>query len=268
LVLLAGPATAAEVRLEVSGDVKATEEALDVRVDLDNRGDAHAAAVTVQGELLGAHDEARVEAGIAPGGKAAVSLHFPVEVTRAGVHAVALRLDYQPQPGPASVSQRAYLLLSLGANPPPAVRVSAPEMRLRDRDLLRLRLESADGAEHRVRLRVLTPRGLNAESPESEVAVPATGEALVEVPVLRGSIPRPSRQGVLVLAGTTDGPLETTAVATTVAEIEGDPAWLPHLQRPLALVAFGFLLAAVVVEIRSARSQQEEAPPQSATPPA
>lgn len=248
--------------------MKAIEDGLEVRVDLTNRGDAHAAGVFVQGELLGDWEEGRLDAGIPPGGKASVSLRFEVEVTRPGVHPVVLRLEYQPQPGPEAVSQRAYLLVSLGANPPPAVKVSAAQLRLRDRDSLKVRLESADGAEHKVRLRVLTPKGLNAESPEADVSVPARGEATVEVPVLRGSVPRPSRQGLLVVAGSTDGEQETTAVATTVVDVAPDPAWLPHLRRPVALLAFALLLAAVAWEILAARRERAVPGPKGAAPPA
>jgi hypothetical protein len=265
-MLLAAEGLAAEVRLDVSGDIKAVEDGLEVRVDLTNRGDGEAAEVAVQGELLGKWDEGRVDAGIPPGGKAAVSLRFPVEVTRPGVHPVVLRLEYQTRPTPGVVSQRAYLLLSLGANPPPAVRVAAAEMRLHDRDLLKVRLESADGAEHRARLRVLTPRGLNAESPEAEVTVPARGEAVVEVPVRRGSVPRPSRQGLLLVAGTADGEQETTAVATTVVDVAADPAWLPRVRRPLAVVAFALMVAAVVLEILAVRRESAGAPADAAPP--
>jgi hypothetical protein len=247
------------VRLEVTGQVEAVDDGLAVRVVLTNRGDTGAAGVVVQGELLGERDEGRLETGIPAGGTGTVPLRFPVEVRRPGVHPVALRLEYQATPDPGVVSQRAYLLLSLGANPPPAIRVSAAETHLRDRDPLRVTVESADGAAHRVRLRVLTPKGLNAESPEGEVAVPAQGGVRVDVPILRGSVARPSRQGVLIVAGSTDGSEETTAVATTVVEVAGDPAWLPHLRRPLAAVAFLLLVAAVAIEVR--RVLRPAAPP-------
>jgi hypothetical protein len=239
--------------------VEAVDDGLAVRVSLSNRGDTGAAGVLVQGELLGERDEGRLDSGIAAGGTGTVALRFPVEVRRPGVHPVALRLEYQATPSPGVISQRAYLLLSLGANPPPAVRVAAPALRLRDRDPLRVTVESADGASHRVRLRVLTPKGLNAESPEGDVVVPAQGAVTVDVPILRGSVARPSQQGLLIVAGSTDGPEETTAVATTVVHVAGDPAWLPRVRRPLAAAAFLLLVAAVTVEV--VRALRPAAPP-------
>jgi len=239
----------------VAGAAEARAEVLEVRIDLANRGDASAHALLVEGELLGHQDSARLEAGVPAAASRSVLLRFPAEVPRPGVHPVSLRLEYQPLPGPGSVSQRAYLLLSLGANPPPAVRLRSSELTLQDRGLLRAELESADGAPHQVRLRVLTPRGLNAENPRGEVAVPGRGTTTVEVQVLRGAVPRPSRQGLLLLAGTSDGPYETTAVATTVVNVSADPAWLPRLRRTMALTAVALLVAAVIVELLGLRAR-------------
>ena len=144
-----------------------------------------------------------------PGQTVSAPLVFPREVPRPGVYPVVLLLDYAPRAAegatPTAVSQRAFLLLTLGATAAAPVRLSAPEVTLRDRAPLAVSLESADGRAHRVRLRVLTPRGLNPERIEDEVQVPATGVATVSVPLLRGAVPRPSQQGVLVVAETLDG---------------------------------------------------------------
>jgi hypothetical protein len=163
-----------------------------------------------------------------------------------------LLIDYTPRTpvagASAAMSQRAFLLLSLGAAPPPAVRLSAPELALRDRALLPVTLQSADGAAHRVRLRVLGPRGLNAEHAQDEVAVPATGTAAVSVPLLRGGVPRPSRQGVLLVAETLDGDLARASTATTVVEVAAPADLMPRLRVPFLLAAALLLAAAAVLE--------------------
>jgi hypothetical protein len=251
------PVLAGVPALEVSGAVSlADENTLEVRVDLTNRG-GPSGPVTIDGELAGGHDEAKVASGIGTGEIGSAVLHFPRAVPRPGVHPLVLLLDYSPRApvagAPAALSQRAFLLLSLGAAPPPPVRLSAPELGLRDRGLLRVSLQSADGAAHRVRLRVLGPRGLNAEHAVDEVAVPATGSASVTVPLLRGGVPRPSRQGVLLVAETLDGALAQASAATTVVDVAAPADLTPHLRVPFIVIAALLLAAAAVLEWRHLR---------------
>jgi hypothetical protein len=216
-----------------------------VRVDLTNRGGA-AGSVTVQGELAGHYDEARLPAGVAAGITAAVRLVFPREVPKPGVYPVVLLLDYSPAGATATQSQRAYLLLTLGATAAAPVRITAPEILLRDRVLLPVALESADGRAHRIRLRVLTPRGLNPERLQDEVAVPASGTATVSVPLLRGGVQRRSRQGLLLVAETLDGDVAQASTATSIVEVEAASDLMPHWRDPFVITA-GLLLAAAAV---------------------
>jgi hypothetical protein len=216
-----------------------------VRVDLTNRGGA-AGSLAVQGELAGHYDEAKLPAGVAAGTTAAVRLVFPREVPKPGVYPVVLLLDYGPAGATATQSQRAYLLLTLGATAAAPVRIAAPELRLRDRVLLPVALESADGRAHRIRLRVLTPRGLNPERLQDEVAVPASGTATVSVPLLRGGVQRKSRQGLLLVAETLDGDVAQASTATSIVEVEAASDLMPHWRDPF-IIAAGLLLAAAAV---------------------
>jgi hypothetical protein len=255
VLLLAAAAPAAPASLppsqapafEVGGNVSLNDEGeLEVRVDLTNRGGA-AGTVTVQGELAGHYDVARLPDGVASGAAASARLVFPREVPKPGVYPVVLLLDYGPRAaaGAPTVtqSQRAYLLLTLGATAPAPVRISAPEVTLRDRTLLPVVLESADGRAHRIRLRVLAPRGLNPERLQDEVAVPASGAATVSVPLLRGGVQRQSRQGLLLVAETLDGDVAQAATATSVVEVEAASELMPRWRDPF-VVAAGLLLAA------------------------
>jgi len=258
VMAVTAPAVSSPVpALDVSGAVSlAGDDRLEVRVDLTNRGGA-AGPVSVMGELAGNYDEAKVAGGIDAGATASAVLHFPRQVPRPGVHPLVLLLDYGPRaaaPGaPAALSQRAFLLLSLGAAAPPAVRLSAPEVSLKDRALLPVSLQSADAAAHRVRLRVLTPRGLNPERAQDEVAVPATGLVTVSVPLLRGGVPRPSRQGVLLVAETLDGAVAQASTAATVVAVEAEVDLMPHLRVPFVVIAALLLLAAALLEWRHLR---------------
>ena len=246
---------AAEVRFEVGGAVEAADETLDVRVDLINGGDVAATAVDVRGELGDEENVVAMPNGVPAHATRSVFFRF-ARVPRPGVHVLGLRLDYTeataPGRTPVTASQRAYLLLSLGASTPALLRLSAGEASIGTRGTVPVRLESADGASHRVRVRVLTPRGLNADSPV-EVVVPAAGSAIAEVPVLRGNVPRPSRQGILVVAEVLGGDVAQANVAATLIHIAPDPALLPRLRWPLAVVVVALLLAAVIVETRSRR---------------
>jgi hypothetical protein len=238
LALLAAPAPAGEVRLDVSGQLRAEDDRLVVRVDVVNRGDASARALRVEGELLGARSEAALAEDLPARAVRSVELRFPQEVPRPGVHPLALHLRYTAEGAAGhapAVSQRAYLLLAVGANPPPSVRLDVPDARLARHTVLPIRLESADGAAHRVRLRALAPRGLNALAPEA---------------------PPASQAGIVVLAVEVDGSLARTAAATGRVVVVAPPRpWLPRLRVPLLVSALALLAAAVLRELWSFRAR-------------
>lgn len=261
-------------RFEVAGAVAVTEEDLDVRVEVRNTGDAPAAPLSVEGELLGERRQARLQGGLQPGQSGTVHLLFPLAVPRPGVHALVLLLEY-PEEGPKDAagnpplaSQRAYLLLALGATAEPAVRIHPPELRLDTRGDLAVGLESLDGTPHRVRLRVLTARGIRAETPPQEVDVPARGRVDAVATLMRSGAARGTRHGILLVAATLDGPLERTSVATGAVEIAPDPAWTPRLRRPLALLALLLLAAVIVFEGLRVRTNLRRAAGAGPDPPA
>lgn len=230
-------------------------------VVLRNAGDDKAAPLAVLAELMGRTREARLESGVEGGAEATVALRFPFEVPRPGLHAIVLLLEWPVGPAPASggepplASQRAYLLLTLGVAAEPAVRLMVPELSLETMGALPVGLESADGAAHRVAVRVLTPRGLNVLGVSSvEVDVPASGRVDASFSLLRAGAPRESRQGILIVASAADGPLERTAVATGVVKIARDPALLPRLRPALWILAALLLAAAAWAELRRPRA--------------
>jgi hypothetical protein len=252
LLLLALTAARAEARvqLEVSGSATTEDEDLVVSVQVDNRGTTAATTVVVHGELLGHHDEVQKDAGIAAGSWTEAQLRFPHDVPRPGVHVVWLRIEHKVHEKGVWAGQAAYLLVALGANPPPAVRVFAGEVTIDTRGGLPVELESADGRPHVARLRLLTPKGINPFGETADVHVPAQGRVSVTLEMLRGSASRGSRYGVLAAASTMDGPEQTSAVAQGVVSIAPDPAVMPRLRTPLTVLAIGLLLVATVVELR------------------
>ena len=252
LALFAAAAAArAEAVLDVSGSVVSVAPRLEVRVVVTNHGDREAAPLEVVGELLGELRSARLAGGVAPGGEGAVLLSFAPASARPGTYALALLLEH-PVEGtpdgagnPPVASQRAWLLVALGASPPPAVRLEADPLRLDVRGDLAVRLESADGEPHRVRLRALPARGLRAEGDGADVAVPARGTAPAALPLVRAGAARGSRHAVLLVAEATDGPLARTAVLAAPVEVAPFPSRLPHLHVPLLVL--GVLLVAVAL---------------------
>lgn len=257
LVLAAAPARAGAV-LDVSGAVVSVTPRLEVRVVVTNRGDREAAPLEVEGELLGEVRSARLAGGVAPGGEGAVLLDFSPSIARPGTHALVLLLEH-PVEGtpdgagnPPMASQRAWLLLALGASPPPPVRLAADPLRLDVRGDLAVRLESADGEAHRVRVRALPARGLRAEG-AADVAVPARGTVPATLPLVRAGAPRGSRHAVLVVAETTDGPLARTAVLAAPVEVAPFPSTLPRLRVPLLVLGLVLLAVALGAEVRRRR---------------
>ena len=241
------------MRLDVAGDARAEAQRLSVSVALTNRGESSARTVDVEGELLGRRDEAHLTDGVAAGATRAVMLRFPLDVPRPGVHALALHLRYlstaEPE-GAEPSSQRAYLLLALGASPPASVRMSVEPARVVYEGVARVRIESADGAAHRVRLRALAPRGLFALDPGEPVVVPAAGRVTAALRVLRAGAPLGSRAGIVVLAEDADGPLARTAAATGEVEVQPARPWLPRLREPVLVIALALMAGAVVIELR------------------
>jgi hypothetical protein len=252
LIFVAAPSVRGDVRLEISGAVEASDDALVVRVDLKNGGETSVTTLSVDGELLGSRAQAQLSSGIPAGTARSVALKFPANVPRPGVHALSLLLDYTwPGPrGPASVSQRAYLLVGLGEVAEPAVRLTLPETQMGYAGVVSVGIESADGAPHTLRVHLQGPRGFRADDPPDEIQVPGRGVIQAPIRVFRGALPWASRQGILVTAESTDGPVASTAVATGIALISPDPVWMPRLRKPLLAVAIILLCAAAGLEVR------------------
>jgi hypothetical protein len=119
-----------------------------------------------------------------------------------------------------------------------------------------VRIDSADLRPHRVRLRMLTPLGLQPFGPEPEVDVPRFGGVDAEMRLLRGGAPRPSRQGLVVLAETIGEEPPNAGAATTVVEVQADPAWMPRLRWPLLALAVLLFVAAGYAEKRKQRRER------------
>jgi hypothetical protein len=250
--------------LDVSGSVVSVAPQLEVRVVVTNRGDRRASPIEVAGELLGERAVARLAAGVGPGRDGSVVLVFSPENPRPGTHALTLVLEHPVEGAPDAAgnrpvaSQVAWLLVALGASPPPAVRLSAQPLLLDVKGDLGVSVESADGEPHRVRLRLLTARGLRAEGSGVEIAVPARGVASAALPVVRAGAARGSRHGVLLLAESADDPLARTNVTAANVEIAEFPSRLPRMRA--WVVAAGVLLLGVALgfevwrRLRSARS--------------
>ena len=243
------PIAEAEARLEVGGAVSPGADALRVRVDLRNSGDAGIdGPVQVVGRLLGKRDDERLDEAIAPGETGRIQLSFPPGVPRPGIHALTLQVSYSSRG--AQASRCAYLLLALGAAPDPAVRVFPGEAAFELRGALEIGLESADGAPHEVRLRVATPGGLRAEDPVAPVPVPGKGRVVTRVDLLRTGAAHDTRHGVVVIAEAEDGPEARTTAATATARILPDPGVLPRIRLPMVALALLLLMASLAVEVR------------------
>ena len=243
-------AARADAELDVSGEVIATAPRLELRVLVTNRGDQPAPSIDLTGELLGERRARRIPTPLDARQSAAVVLDFDVSSAPQGVHALTLLLEH-PLPGtpdaagnPPLASQRAWLLVALGAPVAPALRIGAEPATIEVRGDVAASLESADGRPHCARLRALCPRGLRAEAPPVRLDVPATGALRTRLAIQRAGAPRGSRHGVLLVAETCEAPVWTSVVAVPV-EVAPDHAWLPRLRRPL--LALVFVLLAVVV---------------------
>jgi hypothetical protein len=249
----------AEAAFDVGGAVVATSPRLDVRVEITNRGDRLAAPLDVVGELAGERREARLEAGIAPGERGSVVLDFAAEGARPGLHALTLMLEH-PQEGPPDAasnppvaSHLAWLVVALGSNPGPAVRLVPGPLRIDTRGRLAVRVESEDGAPHRVRLRAVTTRGIRAEGEGPEVPVPGAGGTTAEIELVRTGAPHGSRHVILIAAEALDSALSRTAIAAATVEVVDDAAWLPRLRLPLIALAVVLLAVAGLAEWRRFR---------------
>lgn len=245
------PSRVAQVRLEVEGSVQPTAEAIEVRLTFANRGDAAATGVDVEGELLGHRLRGRLVA-IPAGEERVLLFRYPAEVPRPGVHPLTLLTDYGTSTPGARASQCLFLLLALGATTEPPVSLTVGETRLDTYDPLVARLKSADAQAHRIRLRVVTPRGLRAGD-AIRLDVPSSGEVTARMPLLRAGAPRDSRQGVLVIVEDEGGEPARSAVVTAVVNVLADPAWMPRLRWPLLALAVVLLAAAFVIEVRAGR---------------
>jgi hypothetical protein len=257
LALAFAPASAhTDALIDVSGGVTALSPRLEVRVTLTNRGDQPAGPIEVQGELFEERQTARLAGTLGPGASGDVSLAFFASLTRPGRHPLTLRLEYTvagPPDGagnPPTTSQPAWLLLAFGVSPDDAVRVEASPLELDVRGSLVARLASLDGAPHRVRLRAHTGSGLRPDAGAIDVAVEASGAATAAIPIVRTGAPRGSRQPLLLVAETLDGPVARASVAAVTVEVAPDPSLLPVVRGPALAAGIALLLVALGYELR------------------
>jgi len=272
--LAAGPAAGDEsAGLDVAGTVVATSPRIEVRVVVLNRGDRPATPLDVVGELAGERCLAHLALGVPAGGSAAVILDFPPPRVRPGVHALTLLLEHPVEGAPDAAgtkpvtSQRAWLLLALGATLEPAVTLSPAPLLLDVRGMLGVVVESADGAGHRVRLRALTARGLRAEGGGVDLELPASGAVRASLPLVRAGAARGTRHAVLVVAETLDGPLANATVATASVTVLPDPSLLPRIRKPLAILGLVLLAIALFAEIWVFARARRPPWPDAAPPP-
>ena len=238
--------------LDVSGRVAATEPRLVVSVTLTNRGEPRLGPIDVVAELDGRRRDGRLPGGLGRNADGFLTLEFASAPQRPGLHALTLLVEH-PLAGtpdaagnPPLASERAFLMLAMGASPGEAVRIEAAPLDLDVRGALAVRLESRDGEAVRISLRTLPPRGLRADAEPIVVDVPARGQATASVPIVRASAPRGSRMAVLLVAETPDGPLARTSVAAAAVKVLDTPSRVAA-QRPLILAAGLILLAAAAL---------------------
>jgi hypothetical protein len=254
LASLAAPARP-DASLDVAGEVVATSPRLVVRVTLTNRGERAAGPIDVQGELFGEPQAARLPGTLAPRASGSVSLEFATPVPKPGLHALTLLVDHPLESAPDGAgnppmaSQRAFLLLALGASPAPAVRMRAEPLRLDVRGALVVHVASADGEARRVRLRALTARGIRAEGGAIDVDVPAQGEVRAVLPLARAGAARGTQHALLLVAETPELEVSRTAVAAATVSVAADPSWLPRARTPLMILGLALVALALGFEV-------------------
>jgi hypothetical protein len=244
----------AEARLEIAGEaVPDADGGVVVRVGLANRGSMPALKPRLEGELLGQRQAGSLDGPIPPGETRSLPLQFDLDEAGPGVHAVALRLEYQSSRSPGAplrtLLQPAFLLVALGENAPPAVRIHAPQALMDSVGRWRVGLESLDGAAHRVRLRAVLPRNLRVTPDEALVEVPPRGRVERELLLFRVDAPWESDQGAVLLAATEGESLVRTSAATAVVRVGPEPARLPRLRPALVAVMILLLAAAAALEL-------------------
>lgn len=226
-----------------------------MRVSLANRGDRPAGPIDVQGELFGESQAARLPGTLAPRASGSVVLEFRAPAPKPGLHALTLLLEHPIEGAPDGAgnppmaSQRAFLLLALGASPEPAVRMRADPLRLDVRGALVVHLESRGGQDQRVRLRALTARGIRSEGGPLDVVVPSRGELRADVPLARAGAARGTEHAVLLVAETPDLEVSRTAVAAAKVAVVVDPSRFPRVRAPILVVGILLLAGALGFEV-------------------
>jgi len=165
------------------------------------------------------------------------------------VYPVVLLLEYEDPPG-QRVEQCAYLLVSLGETPEPALHLEVPRLDLSVQGTLGVLLRSADGQPHSARLRVHAPPSLRVLEIPDTVQVPGSGDVVVPTRLMRATGVRDSDIGIVVLASASEGDVETTVATPAVVHVRPALGWLPRWRGVILAVSGLLILAALAVEVR------------------
>jgi hypothetical protein len=244
--------------IEISGRAWLADEGIEVALELQNSSRMELGPLSIEAELMRQVRRARIEEALAPGEKHALRLRFAGELPRPGVYPLVLLFEYAHDA--VQISRRGCLLLSLGENAFPALRVSIDDLVIRWQATTSVSLASADGRPHRTVLRVLSGRGLRIVDEERRLIVPADESVRVPIRVLYAGAPRSTRQGLLAVASAEDDAVERTSVASSVVHVQDDKPLLSRLRWPLAAIGFMLLACVVAFELGLVRTWRKTAP--------
>ena len=245
--LLSSPHAFAEPALKVAASLLRRSPTLDVQVDLENTSAADVRPLTVTGELRGDEESTELKSGLARGERERVVLHFPEAPP--GTFGLALRLIYPPQPGATeTVEQLQCIALRAGGEVTPPIAIHAPDLALETTAEWPLTISSTDGKPHHVQLWIEVPRGLGVSTLSLAVDVDGKTPSVRRPRLYRGKIVRGARVGAYVMAEAEGG---TSVLGQGTIEILPDPALLPRLRLPLAILALLLLSAAAALEVKA-----------------
>ncbi|OGT79485.1 MAG: hypothetical protein A3H91_01645 [Gammaproteobacteria bacterium RIFCSPLOWO2_02_FULL_61_13] len=233
-LLMVGPASAGHITLQIDTTSTVRDDQLQSRVTLTNQGDESAANIQVHVELQGKRDSSPIQASLGVQRSYARAFSRPIAGLSEGRHPLVVIIDYTDTNG-YPLTALSFAEFIVGADNPPRIHGVIKGIELGREAELELRVKNLDSTPRALKLRLILPKEISSSQAEYQIALGASSEHTVSLPVRNFSALEGSRYQILVLVEYDEQSKHSSLVVPGIVKIVGATDLFRTYRVPLAI---------------------------------